>query len=495
MTGLLRRTAATGGTLLSTALLLAALTPPAAAAPSAGLSWGACPSPTPNANGTPFPRDPREQCASLRVPRDYRRPESGTITLEISRIRTADPAHRRGDLVVVPGGPGGSGLDYPGEAASLLPPAVLRSYDLIGFDERGVGNSTPVRCDLSAADRAAQLNYPFPAPDGSITDNLAYAKRVADSCAAASGDYLADITTANSARDLDRIRAALGVRRISYLGTSYATYLGQVYTSLFPARTDRVVLDSTVAPGGEQQAIGLFSEGAADTFPALAEYLAGHDGTLHLGATPEAVRATYLRLATELDRAPLTLADGRTLTGVALRAITYTSLTNPRYYPLAAAVWELAATRATALPPGSSFGGSIPLVIPDNFVAAQDAVICDDSAWPRDPAHYAARTAADRERYPLTDGMSGNVWPCAFWHYRPHEPQVRPNPAGPRNILMLQNLRDPSTPYSGARQTLDAFGHRAAMVTIDAAGHGVDFSDPRVSGPFTTFLLTGRLPG
>jgi hypothetical protein len=160
-----------------------------------------------------------------------------------------------------------------------------------------------------------------------------------------------------------------------------------------------------------------------------------------------------------------------------------------------AAPWQLAATRATALPPGGSSGGLLPLVIPDNFVAAQDAVVCDDSAWPRDPDHYAAHTAADRERYPLTDGMAGNVWPCAFWHYRPHEPQVRPNPAGPRDILLLQNLRDPATPYSGARQTLEAFGHRAAMVAIDAAGHGVDFTDPRVSGPFTSFLLTGRLPG
>ncbi|MDH6709447.1 pimeloyl-ACP methyl ester carboxylesterase [Kitasatospora sp. MAA19] len=499
MTALLRRKAATGGLLVCLVLLPAVLAPSAAeAAPTApaapaALAWGACPAPTPNANGVPFPRDPREQCATLRVPRDYRDRRSGTLTLTVSRIRTADPAHRKGDLVVVPGGPGGSGLDYPGEAVSFLPPAVLASYDLIGFDERGVGNSTPVHCDLSEADRAAQLNYPFPAPDGSITANLAYARTVADACAAAGGSYLADITTANSARDLDRIRAALGVRRISYLGTSYATYLGQVYASLFPTRTDRVVLDSTVAPDGEQQGVSLFGEGAEDTFPALAGYLAARDATLHLGAAPEAVRATYLRLGAELDQAPLVLTDGRTLTGTVLRAVTYSSLTNPRYYPLAAVVLQLAATRATT-PPGGSSGSPLPRVIPDNFVAAQDAVICDDSAWPRDPAYYAARTAADRERYPLTAGMGGNVWPCAFWHYRPKEPQVRPNPAGPRNVLLLQNRHDPATPYSGARQTLAAFGHRAAMLTVDAAGHGVDFGDPRVSGPFTAFLLTGRLP-
>ncbi|MFE4516222.1 alpha/beta fold hydrolase [Kitasatospora sp. NPDC056783] len=497
MTGLLRRTAA-GGTLLSAALLLAALAPPASASTDAAptrLDWGTCPAPTPNADGTPFPRDARQQCATLRVPRDYRHPDSGTLTLTVSRIRTADPAHHRGDLVVAPGGPGGPGLDYPGQAAAFLPPAVLRAYDLIGFDERGVGNSTPVHCDLPADERAALLDYPYPAPDGSITANLAHAQAVADRCAATAGPYLADITTANSARDLDRIRTALGVRRISYLGTSYATYLGQVYASLFPSRADHVVLDSTVAPGGEQQGIALFSEGAEDTFPDLAAHVAARDATLHLGATPDAVRATYLRLAAELDRAPLDLGDGRTLTGAGLRAVTYSSLSNPRYYPLAVATWQSAATRGTTPSPLGPTHGSLPKVIPDNFVSAQDAVICDDSSWPRDPAVYAARTAADRERHPLTDGMSGNVRPCAFWHYRPHEPQVLPNPEGPRDILLLQNRRDPATPYSGARRALAAFGPRAAMVTLDASGHGVDFTDPRVSAPFTTFLLTDRLPG
>ncbi|MFJ4186860.1 alpha/beta hydrolase [Kitasatospora sp. NPDC089509] len=490
MTALMRRTAATGALLLSLALLPTAVAPATAEAAPAALSWGVCPTPTPNADGTPWPRDPRQQCATLRVPRDYRHPRSGSITLTVSRIRTADPAHRRGDLVVVPGGPGGSGLDYPGQAVGFLPPEVLRSYDLIGFDERGVGNSTPVHCDLPVEERAAQLNYPFPAGDGSITANLDHARRIADACAAATGPYLADVTTANSARDLDRIRAALGQRRISYLGTSYATYLGQVYATLFPSRTDRVVLDSTVNPDGEQRGVQLFSEGAEDAFPALARHLAGLDSTLHLGATPADVRASYLRLAAELDRSPLVLPSGRTLDGVALRAVVYSSLTNPRYYPLAAHALQLAATRSA--PPAT--GPSLPMVIPDNFVAAQDAVLCDDAAWPRDPAGYAARTAADARRYPLTAGMGGNVWPCAFWHYSPKEPEVRPTPDGPRNVLLLQNRYDPATPYSGARQTLDAFGHRAAMVTVDATGHGVDFADPHVRDPFTTFLLTGRLP-
>ncbi|MEV7778312.1 alpha/beta hydrolase [Kitasatospora sp. NPDC088351] len=531
-----------------------ARTAPARTAPArTALAWGACPAPTPNANGTVTPRDPRQQCASLRVPRDYRHPEAGSITLEISRIRTATPAHRHGDLLVVPGGPGGSGLDHPSRMATQLPPAVLDHDDLIGLDERGIGNSAPVACGLPPADRSAALAYPFPAPDGTITANLAHAHRVADSCAARTGGYLADITTANSARDLDRVRAALGDPRISYLGTSYGTYLGEVYATLFPARTDRVVLDSVVAPGGERQALGLLGQGAEDAFPDLAAWLAAHDSTLHLGADPAAVRATYDRLTARLDTTPLVLGDGRVLTGNALRTVTYATLVSPAYYPTAAAVWQRAATtppttpaayyptaaavwqraattppttpaayyptaaavwqRAAATPPAAPAAtppttpaaamsaaadgpaGPLPGVVPDNFIAAQDAVLCGDTPWPRDSAYYAARTAADRIRHPLTNGMPGNVWPCAFWHYRPAEPPVRITGAGPRNILLLQDLRDPDTPLTGARRTRRALGHRAALLTVDAAGHGVDFADPRVRDPLTAFLLTGRLPG
>lgn len=497
-----------GGALLAATLLLGgALAEPATAAPttadrsSAGLgrtgqaplAWGACPAPTPLANGTDYPRDPREQCATLQVPRDYRHPGAGSITLTVSRIRTADPAHRLGDLVVVPGGPGGSGLDYPSQMLGILPSAVMNSYDLIGFDERGVGNSTPVHCGLSAADRAAQLNYPYPAPDGDISGNLAFAQRVADTCAATQGDYLGDISTVNSARDLDRIRTALGVPKISYLGTSYGTYLGQIYATMFASHTDKVVLDSTVAPGGVEQGVSLYGLGTEQSFPALAAYLAQQDATLHLGTTQAAVRAGYFRLAAKLDRAPLRLSDGRVLDGNAFRALTFSVLTNGAYYPLAARVWQAADTGVLP-PPGPGGGGTLPMVIPDNFVAAQDAVICNDTPWPRDPGYYAARTAADRIRYPLSNGMPGNVWPCASWHYQPTEPPVRADPIGPRNILMLQNHQDPDTAYAGARQTLRAFGHRAAMVTLEATGHGVNFADPKVADPFTAFLLSGRLP-
>lgn len=156
----------------------------------------------------------------LQVPLDYRRPGGRQITVAVSRIPAADPATRRGVLLLNPGGPGGEGLDTPSEAGPAGEP-LLAAYDLIGCDPRGVGHSTPVTCGLTEAQLTPPL--PYPAPDGSIAANVAFARSAAAACAARSGDLLPYITTANTARDMDRIRQALGTSRLSYYGDSYGT--------------------------------------------------------------------------------------------------------------------------------------------------------------------------------------------------------------------------------------------------------------------------------
>ncbi|GAA1710737.1 alpha/beta fold hydrolase [Fodinicola feengrottensis] len=422
-------------------------------------------------------------------PAGYQHPDGPKIDLEISLLKSAKPALRKGYLLTVPGGPGVTGLDHPSELVRQLPAAVTDAYDLVGLDDRGVGQSTPVKCGLSDADRAAEKGFPFPSPNGDISSSLSDARRIADTCAQNAGDYLSYLTTANIARDLDHIRQTLGVPRISFYGTSYATYLGEVYATMFSSHTDRMVLDSVDPPGGVKQALNLDGLGAEQTFPDFAKWLAAQDSTLHFGTTASQVRATYFRLAAQLDRTPKKTPSGRVLDGNGLRAVTDISLTGPRYYPLASAVWQFAAAPAAKAAVPST---TLPTVVPDNLVSAQDAVICGDVAWSRDPATYATQVRVDRALFPLTNGMPGNVWPCAFWHYPPREPAVRPNTNGPRNIQLLQNLRDPFTSYMGARQTLAAFGRRAAMVSIDAGGHGVNLANPCVSSALSAFLLDGR---
>ncbi|MFI1918021.1 alpha/beta hydrolase [Nocardia sp. NPDC020380] len=458
------------------------------------LQWGACPVATPDAEGATAQRDPAEQCATLRVPRDYSAASAGDITVTVSRIATAKPGARKGFLLVAPGGPGGSGLDQPSVMRSQLPAAITDAYDLIGLDDRGIGNSTPVHCNLTSADRAAAVaGMPFPAPDGDVTGNIAYAKRVADTCAANAGDYLRDITTANIARDIDRFRAALGVPKLSYLGTSYGTYRGAVYAQMLPSRTDHIILDSTVDPlGAETWAREMYSRGDQEAFPPLAQWLATNDATLHLGTDAAQVEASYFRLTGQLDRTPIQLSGGRVLDGNGLRSIIYECEENAKYYPLVANAFQV----ANGVAPQSSGASSstLPTEIPDNFLSDQFAVMCDDQAWSPDTGQFAATVAEGKAKYPIGNGFGGSPWPCNYWHYQPKEQTVKIGDNGPADILLLQNHIDPSTPYSGACQMLSAFGHRAAMVTVESVGHGVDFSNPCIQSALTGFFSTGKLP-
>jgi pimeloyl-ACP methyl ester carboxylesterase len=475
-----------------------------AAAPAAGaavgpavgpVSWGVCPPATAGSAPTPPPRDPREECAAVTVPLDYRHPGGATITVEISRIRTSRPGERRGDLVLLPGGPGGSGLEQPTAALTALPAAVLDHYDVYGLDYRGIGNSSPVDCGISAADRAAENSLPFPAPDGDISANVAYAQRIAADCAAHGGPELPFITTANTARDLDRIRTALGEEKLSLYGTSYGTYLGAVYAQLFPQRVDHLVLNSTVAPGGVAPALPDKAIGVEQAFTAYAPWAAAQDAVFHLGATPAAVRAAALAAESALDTDPLPLTPQLSLTGNALRLLVESLLEQPAWFPELSELLEIATTRQVPAG-GTGIGSTLPvaLTVSDNFLSAQDAVVCGDTASVRSPAFYAARVRQERQRYPLTAGAPGNIWPCAFWP-RPVEPPVTLTGHGPRDILMLQNAVDPSTPYSGAVRTRRALGQRAQLVTMTSGiGHGIPLTTPCPADAVTAFLLGAPLP-
>lgn len=268
--------------LAATSTVLALTAPLAHAAPRGPeLHWGPC-------TGAGTGVDPRQQCATLAVPLDYRQPDGPSITLAVSRIPATQPRLRRGVLVTIPGGPGGSGLNRPSDAAKRLPQSVLDRYDLIGFDPRGVGQSTPVSCGLSHEDLSPVNMYPWPAPDGGITANVAFAQHLADKCWSNGGPVLRTLSTANEARDLDSIRSALGARRMSAWGVSYGTYVGAVYATMFPQHTDRVVLDSNDDPDATRVGRGwldAFASGAEDRFPDFAAW-AGQAATRTGWPTP-----------------------------------------------------------------------------------------------------------------------------------------------------------------------------------------------------------------
>ncbi|MFJ5233781.1 alpha/beta hydrolase [Kitasatospora sp. NPDC088391] len=473
----------------ATTVLLGPAVPSALAAPAPSRpTWGAC------AGGAP---DARQQCAEIDVPVDHARPDGPSLRLAVSRIATARPELRRGVLVLIPGGPGGGGLDGPSSAAKRLPQSVLDRYDLIGFDPRGVGRSTPLDCGFDHADLARSHTLPWPAPDGGIDANLATARRMAERCATAGGPLARSVSTRTEARDIDRVRQALGERRISVWGVSYGTYAGAVYAQMFPGRTDRVVLDSNDDPDPgrvERGWLAAFATGAEDRFPDFAAWASSPAaGEYRLGGTPEQVRATYLAAAGQLDAAPLPWpgANPEQLDGNVLRSTMLESLYADAKFPRLAALVQAAEGRRPLPAPGTP---------PDAALQAGTAVplttLCNDVSWPRDPGSYARAVAADRAAHPLTAGMPVNVTPCAFWPWQPAEPPTRITSAGPSNVLLVQNLRDPATPYAGALKLRAAFGDRARMVTVDSGGHDAYLANGNACGDalVTEFLVTGHRP-
>ncbi|MFI6586034.1 alpha/beta hydrolase [Embleya sp. NPDC050493] len=416
-----------------TATLTAAI--PAEAAPSRPptLTWTTCP---PDPNGVPV--DPRLRCTTLRVPMDYRAPSGPTIEIAVSRLATAKSGLRRGILLHNAGGPGAASLNRPSTFVNLYPQDVLDRFDLIGFDPRGLGYSTPITCGRITQITNERL-FPFPAPDGSIADNADFARTLARDCLANGGALMPHVTTANTARDMDRIRIALGERKLSYLSASYGSYLGAVYAELFPDRTDRIALDANVDPNATWHDRWASWDPGFDTrFGDFAAWAAERHDTLGLGTTPDAVRRGYLDTVQRLDRSGI-----------------------PR----------------------------------DNDTAVLLAVTCGDSRAPRDIAHYQREVTLNRALFPILGGMGTNIWPCAFWP-EPVEPAVRITDRGASNILLLQTTRDPATPYPGALRMRLALGKRARMITVDGGNHGA--YDPEAPSCALTrahdFLSTGTLP-
>jgi pimeloyl-ACP methyl ester carboxylesterase len=463
------------------------------------ITWETCPPLQPGAK-----RDPREKCGTVTVPLDYRHPNGKTITIEVSELATAKPGRKRGYLLLNPGGPALEGLNMPSTIAPTLPASVLRSYDLIGFDPRGVGASSPVSCGLPAS---FAIGFPYPAANGSIKQNVVTARAVAKACAKI-GDELQYFTTANTARDLDRIRIALGAAKISYWGQSYGTYLGAVYTSLFPWHTGRMVLEGAIDPNKVwQRQIELWNQGMNARFPDAAKLAAANDATLGLGRTTARVTRTFLALAAHLDSKPVAIPGANlSLSGALLRELTYelllhnTTLTDLTKFWKAAD--DLAAGKPTAADAAALRRGFADTNSPgeagvpaDNQASMTMALICGDASWSRKVASYAANTAAARLKYPLSDGMPDNIWPCAFWPEAPIEPPVKVTSNGPRDVLILQNRRDNATPWPGALGLARALGSRAGFVGVDNGGHYVYGTGSTCADQATiAFLASGTLP-
>lgn len=470
-------------------LLLAAAAPAAALAEPAGgrhLAWGACPGVD----------DPRLRCATVRVPLDHARPAGRTIELMVSRLAAADPAERRGALFTTGGGPGGAGVPEPLALSRVLDPAVLARYDIVGFDMRFVERSTPLTC--GQADEEPGGYWARTATYQSLEDTAREARAYARDCARRAGWALPYATTAQAARDMDAIRAALGERTVSFVGGSYAAMLGAAYSTLFPHRVDRFVLDSpahydSVWHRYELARIPAFE----DNWAAFTAYAAENHAAYGLGATAAEVAETLRQAFARAATAPIPAGDHAWTAGE-LGSLAVVATMFDHLWPVIAL--DLAAILAGAPPPipidprPAALPGT-PGVPVDNHTAVNMAFRCGDNAWPRELETYRRLLDTLGSRHPVYGPTMANVNPCAFW------PVSRDNTVPlARNrapaALVLAATHDASVPLANSAATARAIAG-SRLVTVDRRVHVPLLSGQGgacMTAAVTDYLAAGRLP-
>ena len=438
------------------------------------------------------------QCASLQVPVNYAQPNGRKLTLALSMVpATARKSQQQGVMLVNPGGPGGSGLSLASQVAEGINPDVAADYDIVGFDPRGVGSSVPaLSCDPSffSGTRADYI------PSGPVAEQslVNRAKTYANDCQQRFGWLLPYMTTQDSARDMDAIRQAFGVRQISYFGFSYGTYLGQVYGTLFPGHVRRMVLDSTVDPDGVWWTDNIDQDYAfQNRIDAFFAWTAKYDSTYHLGTTAAAVRANWSKARGMLKAKPATDQNGKPLIGADEFDDTYlyAGYLNQLWPGLAQALSDYLGSG------GSDASGLISQwqsngVQNENEFAVYNAVQCADVDWPRSWAYWNKATGQVYKTAPFQ--AWDNAWynaACAFWPVKGPAKPLQIDGKGLPPILMLQGTLDAATPYAGAQ---DAHKHlpSARMVVFEGDGNHAQLpTDSCGQGYLTRYLATGAVPG
>ncbi|MGI5128576.1 alpha/beta hydrolase [Pseudonocardia sp. CA-107938] len=431
------------------------------------LAWGPCDSFAPTPEDAPLYADGSLQCARLEVPLDYAAPGGRTAQIAVLRHRTDDP-RRIGSLVLNPGGPGGSGTQA---AAAMSRGLGDGPFDVVGFDPRGIGASTPKlgcrtreeeRADRAETDRSAEG---VEAAEQEVRDFVA-------KCVQRSGgvDVLANSGTRDVARDLDVLRAALGDRKLTYLGYSYGTFLGSTYAELFPGNVRAMILDGAVDPAQDSDAEAVDQQaGFQHAFEVYAADCA-KAATCPLGTDPAAATAAFQALSRPLLHAPVPAGDGRTLSyGDTITAVIASLYAPSRWPALTAGLAELRTGSGARL-----------LAIADQYYELPTDVLtivrCADDDRDTDRAAAADLAARARAAAPFADPgtpVVGALGPCELWPAPPTSNRHVPHAAGLPTVLVVSTTGDPATPYTAGVALADAL--QARLLTVEGTQHGAVF--------------------
>ncbi|GGW95653.1 alpha/beta hydrolase [Streptomyces chryseus] len=440
------------------------------------------------------------QCATMKAPLDYRKPERADIKLAVSRKKATGPGRRLGSLLVNPGGPGGSAIAYLQAYAAIGYPAPVRArYDVVAVDPRGVARSEPVEC-LTGKEMDAYTQVDQTPDDQGETNKLVTSyKKFAAGCEKRSAAILPHVSTVEAARDMDILRAVLGDRKLNYIGASYGTFLGATYAELFTARAGRLVLDGAMDPSLSARDMSRDQTAGFDTaFRSFAaDCVKRKDCPLGTGTPAEAGKRLKSFFG-KLDAEPVRTGQSRPLG----ESLATTGVIAAMYDESAWAELRTALTRATG------GDGAALLALADsyyeraddgtyqNLMYANAAVNCLDlpPAFTA-PAEVRTSLPAFEKASPVFGG--GLAWAslnCGYWPAKATGTPHRIEAKGAAPIVVVGTTRDPATPYKWARSLAGQLAS-GTLLTYDGDGHtaygrGSDCIDTAIN----TYLLEGTAP-
>lgn len=439
-------------------------------------------------------------CTTLTVPIDYAHPSAGAIQLAVSRELTTHKPNL-GEVVLNPGGPGASGVDFLKSAAGFVRTQLGNEFDVVSFDPRGVGSSAPIRCLTSAQLDAWVAFEADPQSASAVAEQDQLSKGFAAGCKAKAGALLAHVSTVDTARDLDVLRAALGQTKLTYMGFSYGTFLGAIYAQLFPQNVRALVLDGAIDPAAS--AVELDQVQAQGFEVALKAWIAHCVASTKpvkcpLGTSTATAEQHLDAFLATLRSAPIDASNGRTLTlSLAVGGIAAALYSIQDWDQLTISLYGAMKGNGDGLLAlsdqidGRQSNGSY-----DNLIESNTAINCVDRPSIGPIAAYAAAAAAGEKDGPTFGEFIGwgNV-ACADW---PVGAELAPgpiNPAGSPPIMVVGTLRDPATPYRWAQAL--AKEAKGPLLTYDGDGHTAFLQSSCVDAVVKTFLvsLTDPAPG
>ncbi|BCY14234.1 alpha/beta hydrolase [Actinoplanes sp. L3-i22] len=463
------------------------------------------------------------ECATVRLPLDYDRPNGATTEVAVLRVKAKDQQHRIGSLFVNPGGPGGSATSFALSAPYFLSESILQKFDIVGVDPRGIGASANIKCFRSVKAQTAvidKLNVAFPVGKKEEATYAAGARELGKACSSTGKPLSGAMSTTEVARDMDVVRRAVGDKKLTYLGFSYGTALGEYYANLFPDRVRALAIDGNLDPrawvgAGKagDQILDARLHSADGAYRALKEIFkrcdkAGEKYCAFAAGDPE---KNFAAIAKSLKAKPIVVTDDS-----GTYQVTYADFIGAElsllYSPYAGEeTMQLAADAAALIKGGSPATAARAAVLGriraakavgydfpyDNGYESTMGVVCTDGTHPRNAASWPAATTARERQAPYF----GKVWgyldaPCArdTWTVRDEDAYRGPfNKRTSAPVLLVGNFWDPATNYDSS-VAMSRQLPNSRLLSSDNWGHTAYGTGVCATDAIDSYLLRVALP-